>query len=159
MIFHSDPADNKNSQVGVGIGTPTPTLLPDKRRINQPCLECFKVMQNDAMLPKHVQKKHKLLKRFKKELSVSITEEQIPTYFQSFETIAQIKQSQVPIFVENCRIKKQAVIFWLSNSSVQINLSHCCVILSHRPTAVTDNSGNLMLRVWLFDGSNTIVPR
>jgi len=65
-----------------------------------------------------VQKKHKLLKRFKKELSITITEEQVPSYFVNFETIAQVKQHHQPIYVENVRVKKQAVVFWLSNGSV-----------------------------------------
>lgn len=89
-------------------------------------------MSDENTLPKPIVKKHKLLKRFKRELTASIVREKLPAYFLQFETISQIKQPHAPIFVENIRIKKQAVLFWFSNGSVQINLANCCVILSHR---------------------------
>ena len=105
QLYYYEPSDkDKTHQASFGL-TPTPKLLPDKLTSDQPCLECFKVL-DDHMLPKQIQKKHKLLKRFKKELTVSVVEDLIPSYFTKFETISQIKQHHAPIFVENIRIKK-----------------------------------------------------
>lgn len=138
-MYHYEPPVSPRGPQPSNFGlTPTPKLLPDKQRQGAPCLECFKIQADDNSLPKNVQKKHKLLKRFKKELSLAIVEDSTPAYFLKFETISQIKQNHTPVFVENVRIKKQAVIFWFSNGSVQVNLASCCVILSHRSPQSVD---------------------
>jgi hypothetical protein len=109
-------------------------------------------------LPTAVVKKHKLLKRFKRELTISIVKEKLPSYFLKFETIGQVRKHHAPIFVENIRIKKKAVLFWLSNGSVQVNLAKCCVILTHRVSPLPEST-NLQLKVWIFDEANDLIPR
>jgi hypothetical protein len=74
-----------------------------------------------ASLPHYVTKKYRLLKRFKKELSISIKDSALPSYFCHFEDIVGLKEADAgfkPVFVENIRIKKAAVLFWLSNGCV-----------------------------------------